>query len=76
MPRAVPVDRDQRLLVFIANHIDENGYAPTYRRMAEEFGIAIKSVRDSLTRLRDNGEITWEEGLTRTLRIVQNVPAE
>jgi SOS-response transcriptional repressor LexA len=59
------------MLVFIGDHIAENGYAPTYREIADQFGINIKTVVDALNRLQTSGKLTWESGRTRTLQITR-----
>lgn len=72
MPRPAPAVRDAMLAEFIAGYVDEHTYAPTYREIAAQFDIALQTVVVSLDRLRAAGIVTWEEGRTRTLRIVKD----
>lgn len=49
------------------------GYPPTFRELGEEVGLKSSStVMGYLVRLKAKGVVDWEEGKTRTLRIMEN----
>jgi len=48
----------------------EQGYAPTIRELAERLGVSPSCVALQLDTMRARGEVMWEEGRGRTLRVV------
>lgn len=62
--------RDE-VLAFIRIYHAEHGYGPSHKEIAAAVGLASTStVSHHLHRLRDEGLVTWTEGLQRTLRPV------
>lgn len=58
----------------IKNFIKENSYPPTVRELCKLIGIkSSSSVQAHLYKLKNKGFITWEEGKTRTLKIIKEV---
>lgn len=61
-----------RTLAFIASFVKQRGYAPSVREIRAGLGLkspAMAQVR--LDKLKAQGRVTWEFGLTRTLRITE-----
>lgn len=52
--------------------IEEHGYSPTYRELAEELGCGIDPVYKKVSILMDKGYIKGELGKSRTLRVVKD----
>lgn len=60
---------------FLAGYINQHGYSPTIAEIGEGVGLASKAgVHRHLRRLRAEGRVTWVEGSTRTLRLVELSP--
>ena len=56
--------RQMQLLQFIADHLEENGYPPSIREMAEHMGIrSTNGVNDHLKALERKGYLTRKAGL-------------
>ena len=61
---------DELLLDWIDGFVVDNRYAPSVREAADFLGLNVSTAHARLERLREQGYITWNEGETRTLRIV------
>src|SRR5512145_284951 len=61
----------ERVFHFIRNHISEQGIAPTYHAIGEEFGIGTSHVQFVLKKLHDRRLITWRPGTTRGITLAQ-----
>jgi SOS-response transcriptional repressor LexA len=46
-------------------------YPPTVREIAAGIGVTPMDVQQKLWRLRRDGVVTWDEGRTRTVRVVE-----
>ena len=65
-----------RLIDFIARYIDEHGYSPSQDEMRKELALSSRShVSYHLRVLRAEGRVDWEPRRTRTVRLVEQVPA-
>lgn len=65
-----PTIRQTDLLEAIRCYQAERGYSPTVRELCEILGVASTStVHWHLANLQERGLVTWEPGLTRTLRL-------
>lgn len=61
----------QAMLDFIAAFVDSHGYGPTIREMQNGLGISSVSVVNyRMHILKRAGRLTWQEGLNRTVRVV------
>lgn len=61
---------------FIKEFIGEKGYSPTVRQIGKGVGLNSSStVHAHLNNLRKEGLIDWEEGLVRTIRLIQKEKA-
>ena len=47
------------------------GYPPTVREIAADLGHNPSDIQQKLWRLRRDGVVTWDEGRTRTVRVVE-----
>lgn len=58
---------------FIRRYTQEHGYSPTIREMQTGLALSSTSVANYWThRLQQMGRITWEEGASRTVRIIDD----
>lgn len=57
---------------FIESYTTEKGYPPSTRDLAEALGYkSVESVHRLLALLRESGEVEWEAGKARTLRVTK-----
>jgi repressor LexA len=69
--RGVLTDRQQAILGFITQSIEERGYPPTLREIGEHFGIrSTNGVNDHLRALEKKGHLQREDLKSRALRPV------
>lgn len=70
---AVTPERRRELIVaFVGKFFTEHGYAPTMREVGRGVGLTSpSSTRHHLLHLRSAGELTWTDGIARSLRVVQ-----
>ncbi len=55
----------------VSNFINENGYSPSIREVADICGYpGLSTVQAGLVRLRSKGLVQWKEGTARSYRIV------
>jgi repressor LexA len=68
-PPLTPRKHDVR--TWIAGFIDTHGYSPTVREIQHAYGWASpNSVMCHLRAMRKNGYVTWQDGCSRTLRVI------
>jgi repressor LexA len=69
--RGILTDRQQAILSFISQSIEERGYPPTLREIGEHFGIrSTNGVNDHLRALEKKGHLQREDLKSRALRPV------
>ncbi|HEX4406161.1 MAG TPA: transcriptional repressor LexA [Polyangia bacterium] len=74
--RGVLTDRQQEILGFISQSIEERGYPPTLREIGEHFGIrSTNGVNDHLRALEKKGHLQREDLKSRALRPVGAPPS-
>ncbi len=72
-----PITKKQsEVLDFIRKHLEENGYAPSYREIADHFGLSSPAtVHGHVQALLEKGLITaGEEGEARSIELVEEAP--
>jgi repressor LexA len=70
-------ERQQRILAFIEQYGEENGYPPTIREIGKAVGISSTSVvKYNLERLKEKGCIDRSKEVSRGLRLVKKAPAD
>ena len=60
--------RQAQVLEYIVKYRNETSLSPAYREIAVHFGISHQAVQRILVLIRKKGQLTWNEGRTRTLR--------
>jgi len=64
-------DRQRRIVDFIRAHVAENGYPPTFREIGANVGLKSPSTVDHhMKRLRELGVLQYEEGLFRSIQLL------
>ena len=59
------------VLNFLEDFIDENGYAPTYREIQAEMGLAsVSAVAEHIDNLVKKGALKRTEGAARSLEVL------
>ncbi|MBI4435495.1 transcriptional repressor LexA [Candidatus Uhrbacteria bacterium] len=68
--------KQSEVLDFIREHLEENGYAPSYREIADHFGLSSPAtVHGHVQALIEKGLITaGDEGEARSIELVQDMP--
>ena len=63
-------DRQRRIFLFVAKHIEQRHYAPSIREIAARLGISSTSVVEyNLAKLEAAGLITRAQGIARGMTI-------
>lgn len=63
--------KEQKILEFIQNHVDEKGMPPTLREIMAHFGYkAIGTVQDHMSSLERKGVLIREKGKARSIRLM------
>ena len=65
--------RQRKLLEVFRNLRDANGYPPTFREVAEVVGTNVGDVAAKFLRMRRDGVVSWVDGKSRTVTIVEEV---
>ncbi|MBM7633803.1 LexA family protein [Geomicrobium sediminis] len=64
--------KQEEALKVAITYIENNGYAPTFRELAELLGVkAVSAVHTLFSRLKAKGIVTWEYDKPRTLKILK-----
>ncbi|UAT31989.1 transcriptional regulator [Bacillus badius] len=64
-------EKQQRVLITVSNYVNENGYPPSRRELGDILNLRSSStVKGYLDKLKKEGYLTWNEGMPRTLRIL------
>lgn len=69
LPSVCPTGPRALILRYIEEHIALHGSSPRHRKIAEAVGLSPSTVNHHLRKLREMGLVTWDKGLTGTLRI-------
>lgn len=71
--KIVVAERIRDLTNYIRGYVDENGYSPTYREMAEALEIrSTSTVKLLVDVMLEEGLITRDRNKTRTLKLVEH----
>jgi repressor LexA len=71
-----PTNRQQAVLAFIAEYINEHTYPPTIRELGAHFSISVKGAHDHVTALKKKGLLKQGEKKSRTMELVTNIKTE
>ncbi len=68
--------KQTEILRYIKSHLQDNGYAPSYREIGEYFGLSSPAtIHSHIQTLVEKGEIQiGEEGEARSIELVQSEP--
>jgi len=70
-PEAVRDRRLDRVRRAIALYRRKHGVGPTHREVAYDAGLTVSEVGNVLAELRDRDLVTWNHGVPRSLRLVE-----
>lgn len=66
-----------QVLTFIQRYVKQNGYAPSVREIGQGTALCSTStVLYHLRNLRERGIITWNEGMSRSIRVLRPIKGE
>ena len=77
MPRGVYPRRrrvspaTRQVWIFVAEYLDQHGYAPSQREIAAGCFMALSAVGQALLRLELRGVLETDEGVTRGIRLLE-----
>ncbi len=68
--------KQAEILAFIRGHVDANGYAPSYREIADHFGLSSPAtVHQHVKALTEKGVLmAGEDGAARSLEVIPQEP--
>lgn len=73
----VPKERDNQIISTIEELTASHGYPPTFQEIADDMGLSSRgSIHAKMETLRALGLVTWEDGKTRTIRVVRDKMSE
>lgn len=62
--------RQKEVFDYLSGYIDDNGYAPSYREIADHFGFSsVASVTDHIQALKDKGALESEFNAARSIQL-------
>ena len=67
------MERQKKVLQLISHHINDYGYPPTVRWLANELSISTSNVVYYLDWLVDDGKIERDKNVSRGIRITSDV---
>ena len=67
-------EKQQLILNFLKESINESGYPPTVREVGERFGITVKGAYDHLKAIEKKGFIKTEQNKSRAIIILDDEP--
>ncbi|MBL4703017.1 MAG: hypothetical protein JKY54_00730 [Flavobacteriales bacterium] len=65
--------KEQGTLDSIATHINEKGYAPTFRELADELDLSFNAIKFRVISLVEKEYLKQDDGIPRSYRIVPSV---
>jgi len=66
--------KQMKLMELIQKYINNKGYPPSYRELAEMMGIVSPStIKSYLDSLKKKGYVDWQEGMSRTLYVLKKI---
>lgn len=64
-------EKEYETYMFLIDYIKENGYAPSYQEIAEEFGLkSTSTVYERMKKLERKGKIEIKSGQPRAIKII------
>jgi repressor LexA len=63
-------NKQYRVFSYIEKYLEENGFSPSVREIAENFKITARGAYDHMSALRKKNKITWLGRTARSIRIV------
>ncbi len=64
--------RQKEILDFISRMVEEKGYPPTVREVADRFTISVKGSYDHIKALEKKGQIECGPGRSRAIRVLSH----
>ena len=61
------------LLEILRAFISDNGYAPTFKELADAKGVTTTAVFEMMEAMKKKGAVDWKAGQSRTFRIIEAV---
>ena len=64
-------EKEEAIYLFLIEYIQENGYPPSYREIAEEYRIASSLVLPVLWALESKGKIKLKPKISRAIQLTE-----
>ena len=61
--------RQQEILNYIMDFLEDKGYWPSYREIANDHGVRMETIFFHLQAMLGKGAISWQEGQARSFSI-------
>ena len=66
-------DSQEELYKWLVEYINRNSHSPSIRQMMDAMGLRSPApIQSRLKHLQEKGRISWEQGKSRTLKIIDN----
>ena len=68
--------RQTEVLCSITDFVEEHGYPPTIRELADRFGISIKGAYDHIKALERKGQLRLGDNRSRAIEVIPQAPGD
>lgn len=63
-----PTTKQKAIVDFINNYFRQKNISPTFREIADNFGVSVGTIQDQLISLNKQGLLTWTPGKARSIK--------
>lgn len=68
-----PTEKQQAILDFIRNFFRHKTMSPTFREIADHFGVSVGTIQDQLLSLQKMGILVWIPGKARSIKLMSDL---
>lgn len=68
-----PTEKQQAILDFIRNYFRHKTVSPTFREIADHFGVSVGTIQDQLSSLQKMGILIWIPGRARSIKLTSEL---
>ena len=68
-----PTQKQSAIIDFIRNYFRHGTVSPTFREIADHFGVSIGTIQDQLSSLQQMGYLTWIPGKARSIKLMSGI---
>lgn len=64
-----PTEKQKAIIDFIRGYFRQKAFSPTFREIADNFGVSVGTIQDQLNALQKLGFLTWIPGKARSIKL-------